>query len=241
MTNLAGAEAPTASGKRAPLRALSPEALTLELRGIVKHWQRRPVLEGVDLTVEPGTATWLGGSNGAGKTTLLRIATGAIMPERGSVSLGGLNPERDRREYARRIAYLAAGDRNLYARLSVRRHLDLWGCLALLDKRARKAAIATALERFELAELADRRADRLSLGQRQRVRLAGTFLHSPMMAMLDEPHTSLDPAGLEVLATACDDLRSRGGSVIWCSPTPEEAKMRVDRGLVLEAGKLRPV
>ena len=137
MTNLAGAEAPTASGKPAPLRALSPEALTLELRGIVKHWQRRPVLEGVDFTVEPGTATWLGGSNGAGKTTLLRIATGAIMPERGSVSLGGLNPERDRREYARRIAYLAAGDRNLYARLSVRRHLDLWGCLALLDKAAR--------------------------------------------------------------------------------------------------------
>ena len=90
-----------------------------------------------------------------------------------------------------------------------------------------------------MTELADRRVDRLSLGQRQRVRLAGTFLHSPAVAMLDEPHTSLDPAGLEVLSSACDDMLSRGGSVIWCSPTPDEAKLRFDRGLVLEGGRLR--
>jgi ABC-type multidrug transport system ATPase subunit len=57
--------------------------------------------------------------------------------------------------------------------------------------------------------------------------------------MLDEPHTSLDPAGLEVLSSACDDMLSRGGSVIWCSPTPDEAKLRFDRGLVLEGGRLR--
>jgi ABC-type multidrug transport system ATPase subunit len=223
------------------LEPVAPSRAGLALEGIVKRWQRRPVLEGVDFAVEPGTATWLGGANGVGKTTLLRIATGAIMPERGRVSLGGLDPERDRREYCRRIAYLAAGDRNLYARLSVRRHLDLWGCLALLDKTARREAVDSALERFELVELAGRRADRLSLGQRQRVRLAGSFLHRPQMAMLDEPHTSLDSSGLQVLAAACDEMLGRGGSVIWCSPEPDQAKLRFDRGLVLEAGRLRPL
>ena len=240
MSNVAGAK-PLRAAEPAHLKAVTPAGLTLELRGIVKHWQRRPVLDDVDFTVEPGSATWLGGANGVGKTTLLRIATGAIMPERGTISLGGLHPERDRREYARRIAYLAAGDRNLYARLSVRRHLDFWGCLALMGKAERAEAIEVALERFELTELAGRRADRLSLGQRQRVRLAGTFLHSPAVAMLDEPHTSLDPAGLEVLATACEDMQARGGSVIWCAPTPDETKLRFDRGIIVEGGKLRPL
>jgi ABC-type multidrug transport system ATPase subunit len=239
MSQLAGAEALAPAEGPAPLTAVSPPGITLELEGIVKSWQRLVVLDGVDFTVEPGTATWLGGANGVGKTTLLRVATGAIMPQSGRVSLGGLDPERDRREYHRRIAYLSAGDRNLYARLSVRRHLDLWGSLALMDKAARKEAIAASLERFDLVELADRRADRLSLGQRQRVRLAGAFLHNPAVAMLDEPHTSLDPSGLEVLAAACDAMLKRGGSVIWCSPTPGETKLRFDRGLVLEDGKLR--
>jgi ABC-2 type transport system ATP-binding protein len=239
MTELARAEATAALDPPAELRAVQRAGSVLELRGIVKHWQRRLVLDHVDFMTEPGTGVWLGGANGAGKTTLLRIATGAIMPEKGVISLDGLNPERDRRKYAQRIAYLAAGDRNLYARLSARRHLDLWGCLALLDKPTRSQAVAEALEQFELTELADRRVDRLSLGQRQRVRLAGTFLHNPAVAMLDEPHTSLDPAGLELLSSACERMLSRGGSVIWCSPTPEEAKLRFDRGLVLEDGRLR--
>jgi ABC-type multidrug transport system ATPase subunit len=240
MSRLARAAAPAPAEGHAWLTAVPPEGIPLTLEGIVKRWQGRPVLDEVDFVCEPGTATWLGGANGAGKTTLLRIATGAIMPERGSVRLGGLDPERHRREYHRRIAYLAAGDRNLYARLSVRRHLDLWGCFAMMDRGAREDAIAASLERFELLEFADRRADRLSLGQRQRVRLAGAFLHDPAVAMLDEPHTSLDPAGLETLAAACDRMLERGGCVIWCSPTPDEAKMRFDRGVVIEAGKLRP-
>jgi ABC-2 type transport system ATP-binding protein len=239
MSQLAGAEALAPAEGPPPLTAVPPSGIALELTGILKSWQRRVVLDHVDFIAEPGTATWLGGANGAGKTTLLRVATGAIMPQSGTVSLGGLDPERHRREYHRRIAYLAAGDRNLYARLSVRRHLDLWGSLALMDKPARKEAIAASLERFELVDLADRRVDRLSLGQRQRVRLAGAFLHNPAVAMLDEPHTSLDPGGLEVLAAACDRLLERGGSVIWCSPTPDESKLRFDRGVVLEEGKLR--
>jgi ABC-2 type transport system ATP-binding protein len=110
----------------------------------------------------------------------------------------------------------------------------------MMDRAARHEAIAASLERFGLLEFADRRADRLSLGQRQRVRLAGAFLHDPAVAMLDEPHTSLDPAGLEILAAACGRMLQRGGSVIWCSPTPQEAKMHFDRGVVIDGGKLRP-
>ena len=214
---------------------------SLELSGIVKRWQRKgaPVLDAVYLTVEPGTTTWIGGANGVGKTTLLRIATGAIMPDSGEVWFGAVGPEIDRREYHRQLAYLPAGDRNLYARLSVRRHLDLWGCLAAMDRGSRKAAISRVLEQFGLLELANRRCDRLSLGQRQRVRLAGTFLHEPSLVLLDEPHTSLDEEGLAMLAEACARIVARGGVMIWCSPPLERSKLPSDRQLVLEGGKLR--
>jgi ABC-type multidrug transport system ATPase subunit len=237
-------DVPVSSGQviDLPVAVQGTEDTTLRLKGIVKRWGRNapPVLDGVDLELAPGSSTWLGGANGVGKTTLLRIATGAIRPEGGHVSLGPLSPESDRREFHRRIAYLAAGDRTLYARLTVYRHLDLWGCLALMSGRERREAIAQALEHFQLLDLAKRRADRLSLGQRQRLRLAGAFLHSPAVALLDEPHTSLDPNGMEMLAAACGQLVARGGAVVWCCPTREEARLEFDRGLVLEDGRLNP-
>jgi ABC-type multidrug transport system ATPase subunit len=220
-----------------PIRA---PAGSLELLGIEKRWQRKgpTILKGIDLVARPGTTTWIGGANGVGKTTLLRIATGAIMPDRGTVSLGGLSPERDRRAYHRRIAFLAAGDRTLYARLSVRRHLDFWARLALMDPVARATAVEAALERFYLQELAERRADRMSMGQRQRVRLAGTFLHNPSLVLLDEPQTSLDEEGLAVLEGVCSEVVQRGGMVLWCSPARQDARLAFDEAWVIRDGEL---
>lgn len=232
---LQGAEAVASSNG-----LLKAAYLDLELSGVVKRWRRKaaPVLAGVDFVAEAGTATWIGGANGVGKTTLLRIATGAILPDSGNVWLGALSPELDRKGFHRRIAYLAGGDRNLYARLSVRRHLDLWGCFAFMDRAARSAAIERALDYFGLRELADRRCDRLSLGQRQRARLAGTFLHGPTVVLLDEPHTSLDEEGLAMLAGACSRVVQSGGVMIWCSPATDQSKLLADHSFILESGRL---
>jgi ABC-2 type transport system ATP-binding protein len=209
----------------------------LELRGVSKSWNGRPVLHELDLSLLPGTTTWLGGRNGAGKTTLLRIAAGLICPERGSVRLAGLDAEADRRGYQSRLGYAPAGNGALYARLSVRDNLDFWAGMALLGRAERSAAVETALARFELGPLTRQRADRLSMGQRQRVRLAAAFLHEPELVLLDEPQTSLDPDALELLARALDDLRARGGSALWCAPRPEEG-IEFDRLLELDEGRL---
>ena len=96
----------------------------LVLRDIAKALGGRPVLERVDVCVEEARSAWIAGQNGAGKTTLLRIAAGLITPDRGTVRLRGLDPERTRREYQRKVGFLGAGDRGLYARLSVRQNLD---------------------------------------------------------------------------------------------------------------------
>jgi ABC-type multidrug transport system ATPase subunit len=196
------------------------------------------VLDGVDLRVEPGTAVHLSGRNGTGKTTLLRIAVGLIHADRGSVRLDGLDPVRDRRAYQRRLGFLSAGDRGLYARYRVRDHLRLWARLAFVPRARTHEVIDRALELFQLRDLARRRVERLSMGQRQRVRLAGVFLHDPSIVMLDEPRNSLDGDGIELLVSLLDDFRHQGGAVVWCSPTGERADLEFDLAYTLEDGRL---
>jgi len=201
---------------------LTLETAALEMRGIERSWGERRILTGVDLTIPRGTVAWLGGPNGAGKTTLLRVAAGILLPDRGSVALCGLDPERQRRQYHRRLGFLSAGDRGLYARLTVRQNLDIAARLFHVPRREHAAALERTIERFSLHELAARRVDRISMGQRQRVRIAMTFIHDPDLALLDEPHTSLDDEALGLLESAMIECCVRGGSVLWCSPASRD-------------------
>jgi ABC-2 type transport system ATP-binding protein len=225
-----GAEAgPNASGEP-----------VLVVEGLVKRWPGReaPTLDGLDLRMAAGEVVALSGRNGAGKTTLLRVLGGLLAPDRGSVELAGLPLGRARRAYQRQIGLLTPGDRGLYARLTVARHLDLWGRLAMLDGPDRDAAIAAVTEQFDLEAIGEMRVDRLSMGQRQRVRLALAFLHAPRLVLLDEPATSLDSVALELLRRAVDAAAARGGMCLAVGPDGVETGVPAHRRLVLRHGRL---
>jgi ABC-type multidrug transport system ATPase subunit len=221
----------------APPRAL-PELLALH--DVAKSYGGRPVLAGLELVVGRGELIGVGGANGIGKTTLLRICCGLIAADAGVVWLDGLHPRRDRAAFQRRVGFLAAGDRGLYARLTLRRHLELWGRVSLLEPDRYRRAIERTIERLALAEFEDRRMDRLSMGQRQRVRLAMAFMHEPDLVLLDEPLNSLDERGAELLRGCLAEATGRGGAVIWCAPTIG-TEAGFDRSLLLEAGRLHEV
>jgi ABC-2 type transport system ATP-binding protein len=212
----------------------------LALSGIVKSWssQPAPVLDGVSLELRPATTTAISGRNGAGKTTLLRVAAGLIGAERGSVTACGLDVDRDRTEFQRRIGFLAAGNSGLYARLKVEHHLDLWSRIALMPRRERRPAVAGAIDTFMLEPLLGRRVDRLSMGQRQRLRLALAFLHAPSVVLLDEPTTSLDEEGVALLQGTIEALKERGGASLLCLPSGSDQHISIDRSLVLANGVL---
>ena len=213
----------------------------LALHGIVKRWPGVPrVLEGVDLVLEPGSALAIVGRNGTGKTTLLRIAAGLIAPEAGSVRIGDLDSERDRTEFQRRAGFVSAGNTGLYARLKVRHHLDMWAKLALLPRAVRVDAIERVAHEFALEELLGRRVDRMSMGQRQRLRLALAFLHDPVVVLLDEPTTSLDDEGVALLGNAIAALKERGGAAVACVPGHWEQIPGIDAGFALADGRLAP-
>jgi ABC-2 type transport system ATP-binding protein len=212
----------------------------LAIDAVSKWWPGRPepTLDGLDLELEAGDVVSISGRNGAGKTTLLRIIGGLVAPDRGSVHLAGVPLGTQRRAYQREIGFLTPGDRGLYARVSVERNLDLWARLALLDADARAVAMQYCYTRFELAEIGEIRVDRLSMGQRQRVRLAMAFLHSPRLVLLDEPATSLDASGLELLRGAVDDVASRGGACLAVAPEGAETGLGRGAQLTLRDGRL---
>jgi ABC-2 type transport system ATP-binding protein len=212
----------------------------LAIHGISKRWRRDLplVLDELDLILEPGTKTWIGGRNGVGKTTMLRIAAGLIDPDGGRVEAWGLTARRNRARYQQLVSFLPAGDRGLYARLTVRRQLEFCARIAMIPGRRFRSAVEGAIETFDLQDLAERRVDRMSMGQRQRLRIAMTFLPQPEVVLLDEPLTSLDGEGAELLQVAVDELIARDGAVLWCSPSGEHLDMDFDSRWTIEHGRL---
>ena len=215
----------------------------LELDCLYHKWKgpKPPVLDDVSLTLRAGEVTWVGGRNGAGKTTLLRLAAGILLPQRGSVRMGELTPASKRGLYRRRIGFLSAGDRSLQARMRVSQQLDYWGRLAYVPRERRAELVDISLQRFGLEEFAERRVDRMSMGQRQRIRLAMAFLHEPIVLLLDEPRNSLDDDGYELLNQQIEQAAKRGAAVLWCSPRGEDRVLACDAGYTLEDGRLERV
>ena len=218
------------------------DAAPLMLRGVSKRWRKDLplVLDDLDLTLEPGTSTWVGGRNGVGKTTMLRVAAGLIEPDTGRAEVWGVTHRENRTRYQQLVSFLPAGDRGLYARLTVRRQLEFCARISLIARDKVKQTVERSLEQFDLVELAERRVDRMSMGQRQRLRIAMTFLPDPEVVLLDEPLTSLDAEGSELLQNALAELLGRDGSVLWCSPSGEHVDMTFDAHWLIEAGRLVP-
>jgi len=237
------ADAKSADGLALPADLPALGTPMLELERLYHRWKgpKPPVLDDVSLDLHAGEVTWIGGRNGVGKTTLLRLAAGILLPQRGSVRMGRLTPQSRGARYQRQIGFLSAGDRGLQARMRVRQQLDYWARLAYIPRERRAELVADSLRRFALEELAERRVDRMSMGQRQRIRLAMAFLHEPRVLLLDEPRNSLDDDGYALLSEQIAQVTARGAAVLWCSPRGEDRVLACDAGYTLEHGRLERV
>ncbi len=216
------------------------DAAPMVLRGLSKRWRKDLplVLDDLDLTLEPGTTTWVGGRNGVGKTTMLRVAAGMIEPDSGRAEVWGVAPHENRVRYQELVSFLPAGDRGLYARLTVRRQLEFCAKITMIPRERVAETVEHAIATFDLGELAERRVDRMSMGQRQRLRIAMTFMPKPEIVLLDEPLTSLDSEGAVLTQSAIAEVLARDGAVLWCSPSGEHVDMTFDAHWMLESGRL---
>jgi heme ABC exporter ATP-binding subunit CcmA len=166
------------------------------------------------------------GGNGAGKTSLLRLLATAVRPAAGHLELLGLDAGRQRERLRARLGY-AGHQPGLYPALTALENLTFFARLHGLGRAEAEAAV----EQAGLGAHARTRVERLSRGQQQRLALARAVLHRPELLVLDEPDTSLDRAGRELLAELFSDR-----TVVMATHDTALAHQLCDRALRLRGG-----
>ncbi len=187
----------------------------IELHDVRAGYERRTVIDDVDLVVRAGEMIALVGPNGAGKSTLLKVIVGLLRPFAGTVRVFGAPPGTN----ARRVAYLPQADQVRWDYPLRVQDVVLFGRIAHLARGRRpsaddRAAVRSGLERVDAVDLARRPIDALSGGQRQRVLLARTLTADPEILLLDEPATGVDPATEEQLMEILADLAAQGRTIL---------------------------
>ncbi|MEV1024363.1 ATP-binding cassette domain-containing protein [Streptomyces sp. NPDC050264] len=209
--------------------------------GLVKTFGDVRALDGVDLDVPEGTVLGLLGPNGAGKTTAVRCLTTLLTPDSGKAVVAGIDVRKHPNEVRRSIGLsgqFAAVDEYLTGR----ENLQMVGQLYQMRARAAKARAAELLERFNLADAADRPSKTYSGGMRRRLDLAAALVVSPPVMFMDEPTTGLDPRNRQQLWQIIQELVAGGTTLLLTTQYLEEADHLahdicvVDHGRVIARG-----
>ncbi len=171
-----------------------PKEVAIATRGLTKRFDRHIAVNDLNLEIKSGEVYGLIGANGAGKTTLIKMLAGLEEPTLGEIYLDGEILARDRNNQAikRRIGYLP-DDYPLYEDLTVWDYLDYFARLYGLDSSRRRQRIYEVLELIQLEHKRKSLIINLSRGMKQRLSLARTILHEPIILLLDEPVSGLDP------------------------------------------------
>jgi ABC-2 type transport system ATP-binding protein len=229
----------------------------IEASSLVKRYGDLTALDGLDLAVPEGSILGLLGPNGAGKTTAVSILTTLIKPDSGSATVAGADVVGEPKEVRKRIGLsgqYAAVDEHLTGF----ENLDMIGRLYRLGRRRARERARELLERFDLADAAERPVKTYSGGMRRRLDLAGALVAEVPVLFLDEPTTGLDPVsrarvweevralneqlGMTILLTTqhleeADSLAHRVGIIddgrLVVEGTPDDLKRRVGSDLVI--------
>ncbi|MFD9973827.1 ATP-binding cassette domain-containing protein [Streptomyces sp. NPDC059017] len=205
--------------------------------GLVKTFGEVRALDGVDLDVPEGTVLGLLGPNGAGKTTAVRVLTTLLRPDSGRAVVAGVDVLQNPNEVRRSIGLsgqFAAVDEYLTGR----ENLQMVGRLYQMNARAAKARAGELLERFNLADAADRPAKTYSGGMRRRLDLAAALVVSPPVMFMDEPTTGLDPRNRQALWEVIKELVSGGTTLLLTTQYLEEADHLADDICVVDHGRV---
>jgi ABC transporter DrrB family efflux protein len=209
----------------------------VRVEGVVKRFGATVALDGAELEVPGGMVFGLLGPNGAGKTTLVRILATLLAPDAGQAEVFGHDVVREPaavRELLGLTGQFAAVDELLTGR----ENLEMFGRLFKLSREDAHRRAGELLERFDLAQAADRPARTYSGGMRRRLDIASSLLTRPRVLFLDEPTTGLDPRSRNEIWAIVRELRREGTTILLTTQYLEEADQLADRIAVIDRGKV---
>jgi len=214
--------------------------------GLVKRYDRTLAVAGLDLDVAEGEIFGLVGPNGAGKTTTLRILATLLVPDRGDAEIAGASVRRNPND-VRRVLGFMPDSFGVYDDMKVWEYLDFFARCYGIPAARRRRMIGDLLELVDLGPKRDVYVQGLSRGMQQRLCLAHTLVHDPLVLLLDEPASGLDPRARVELRELLRELRSLGKTILVSShilPELEELCTSVaiiDRGQVLAQGRVADI
>jgi lipopolysaccharide export system ATP-binding protein len=216
---------------------------TIRIRGLVKRYGERTVVNGVSAEVHVGEVVGLLGPNGAGKTTTFYMTVGLVKPDGGSVLLFDGEKEIDltsRPMYERarnKIGYLAQ-ENSIFRRLSVGDNIRLIWEQNGVSHDEQERRLPELLEEFGLRAFVNARGDALSGGERRRVEVARALAIDPSFLLLDEPFTGIDPIAVADIQAMIRQLRDRGIGVLITDHQVRETLAIVDRAYIMNNGRI---
>jgi drug efflux transport system ATP-binding protein len=204
----------------------------IEAHDLKKHFGETSAVDGLSLTVQEGEIYGLVGPDGAGKTTTMRLICGGYTTDQGTVSIRGYDVAQHPEEARAQIGYLAQRF-SLYADLTVMENLRFFAEMHSLKNTEWKGRALEILEFVGLAEFADRLADQLSGGMKQKLGLATALVHRPKVLLLDEPTGGVDPVTRQDFWQLIIRLVSQEGlSVLISTPYMDEASRCTHLGFI---------
>jgi len=209
----------------------------VHVEGVVKRFRTTTALAGVDLDVEEATVFGLLGPNGAGKTTLIRVLATLLAPDAGRAEVFGRDVVHDAagvRELLGLTGQFAAVDEMLTGR----ENLQMFGRLFDLSAADARRRANELLERFDLADAADRPARTYSGGMQRRLDLASSLLTRPRVLFLDEPTTGLDPRSRNEIWSVVRELVREGTTLLLTTQYLEEADQLAEQIAVIDHGRV---
>jgi len=208
--------------------------------GPLKLWGKNEAvlaLNNITLSIERGSRVALLGANGAGKTTLLKILATAIIPNQGTVSIGGHTLGKDDDKIKALTKFMSNEDRSFYWRLTGRQNLNFYAALYGLPSSVSNFRINKLLKAFNV-NYADKRFDSYSSGMKRKLAFIRAMLHKPDLLLLDEPTKSLDyPSSLE-LRDFIHSHHQENKTIILATHNFEEAQYLSDLFIILHQGRM---
>jgi len=209
----------------------------IQVTGLHKAFKTVVAVDDVSFTAADGSITGLLGPNGAGKTTTLRVLYTVLRPDGGSAAVDGHDVVTANREVQRRIGVLPDGF-GLYPRLTAREHLRYFGRLHGHEGAALEAEIEHLIQLLDMADIADRRSQGFSHGQRLKVAIARALVHEPRNVLLDEPTNGLDVLSLRSTRALIRRIRDEGRCVLFSSHVMQEVAALCDHVVIIARGRV---
>jgi sodium transport system ATP-binding protein len=209
----------------------------IEVQQLHKAFGGKVAVDDVSFSARDGEITGLLGPNGAGKTTTLRMLYTLLKPDRGRISVDGLDSVKQPLDVRRRLGVLPDA-RGLYKRLTARENVEYYAQLQNMEPAMIRGRLESLIQTLAMQDIIDRRVEGFSQGERVKTAIARALVHDPRNVVLDEPTNGLDVMSTRSLRDFLRQLKAEGRCVLFSTHIMQEVAALCDRIVIIADGRV---